>query len=379
MNLLSKTAVTFGMIATIAGAMAVSLPNAFATNEHSNRFVTKKAKNLSKLIRSNAVHYWRHVGNEKNVKDLKPFLSHQGVISGDPHFGNFTVIPVNLQGGGRELRFVNIDFDDAGVGPFALDFIRLVIASKAANDEIKLKHMLEAYVEGLNGGDWEAPAIVHDALKTSMMDYDRKVDAYVEKKTDGDKFALEEGEIEKNETNISKQMVASLLPGLKLLDLAQRPQDSGGSAGSIRLWALVKDSKNQKRIFELKEWKESGMNEYKKQASPEALVAEIHKAFWTGIDPKSYSLVTVGGKRFWLREKKVDFFKIDYDSEEKADLEFLEYLAYYDANVLGKIHGRQASGKAWAKLVTSQQDAFREVAKPFIHEYLDSAKRAMDK
>src|SRR5262245_15519814 len=93
--------------------------------------------NLSQFIRSNASHYWSYLKSRVSTQyqeGLKPYIGFQGVLAGDPHMGNFSIIPVRTNGVNRatELAYLNVDFDDAGEGPFVLDFIRYEVAVKAA-------------------------------------------------------------------------------------------------------------------------------------------------------------------------------------------------------------------------------------------------------
>ncbi len=82
------------------------------------------SKDLSQLIRSNTPQYWRYMKRRADLSTLKRYLPFEGVIAGDPHLGNFSILPLKSVGGPRQMRFVDVDFDDAGCGPFVLDFVR---------------------------------------------------------------------------------------------------------------------------------------------------------------------------------------------------------------------------------------------------------------
>src|SRR5690348_8789408 len=73
-----------------------------------------QSENLSQLVRSNTEHYWHYMKAQADLGALEPFVKFEGMLAGDPHMGNFGVIPLTAKGGARRMRFVNIDFDDAG-------------------------------------------------------------------------------------------------------------------------------------------------------------------------------------------------------------------------------------------------------------------------
>ena len=86
------------------------------------------SSSLSQLVRSNAPAFWSHMKNGADLAPMKRFLRFEGTIAGDPHLGNFAPVPLTTIDGRRAMKFVNVDFDDAGQGPFALDYIRYLIA-----------------------------------------------------------------------------------------------------------------------------------------------------------------------------------------------------------------------------------------------------------
>ncbi len=136
------------------------------------------SKNLSQLIRSNAPHYWANLKREIDLASLKPYLRFEGTVAGDPHMGNFSVLPLKRLGGTRELVFANIDFDDAGQGPFVLDYIRYEIAAKAASRSIKKRALQKAYFAGLAQTHFAPPPQVSKLLAMSPADYDHQVADY---------------------------------------------------------------------------------------------------------------------------------------------------------------------------------------------------------
>ena len=137
------------------------------------------SKNLSQLIRSNTVHYWTAMKHQIDLAGLKPYLGHAGMLAGDPHAGNFAALPLRTPDGPRKMRYVNVDFDDCGRGPFVLDFIRFVIASKANHKEVKRRELEKAYHKGLAGKEMDPPKKVRDLLAMPVADYDAMAAEYL--------------------------------------------------------------------------------------------------------------------------------------------------------------------------------------------------------
>jgi hypothetical protein len=66
------------------------------------------SKNLSQLIRSNAPQYWSYMKNQADLHGLRRYLPFEGVLAGDPHMGNFGILPLRTVGGARQMKFVNL-------------------------------------------------------------------------------------------------------------------------------------------------------------------------------------------------------------------------------------------------------------------------------
>ncbi len=154
------------------------------------------SKNLSQLIRSNAPEYWAYMKKHADLQPVKPYLSFEGAVAGDPHLGNFGPIPVMTNQRTREMRFVNIDFDDAGRAPFVLDFIRYVAAIKAQCKPMKSEVLQENYLLGLAGKTISPPKQVQDFLDMKVSDYDEQAGQYCAKHCVDQGFKFKPGEID---------------------------------------------------------------------------------------------------------------------------------------------------------------------------------------
>ena len=290
---------------------------------------------LSKWVRSNAAHFWSEM---RTGSGLEPYLQFQGVIAGDPHLANFGWAAVSLANGERALRYLNVDFDDAGRGPFVLDFLRLVTTTRATQRKVATTLMVDAYIRGLAGDEMPMPP---ELTEWDLPRYEAKALKEIGQHTKGDRLVKGEAAVERYDGPIKLDEVASLLPEAKLLDLARRLVDEGGSRGGLRLWVLGKAS-GQPRLYELKEFRAPAVASYASQPERSAWLAEIQAAFWPGIDPRGYTLNEIQGKAYWIREKRPPVIDIPYANDKKAAVALVRHLAEYDAYLLGRAHGRQS-------------------------------------
>jgi hypothetical protein len=355
------------MFLEFAIALLLNAPSAHASAVE----VPLVKESLSQKIRSNATHYWSYVKKDT----LKPFSDFEGVVAGDPHMGNFSVVPVETTGGERTLRFLDIDFDDAGVGPFALDFARFVVTVKVVDKDVKIRDLVQAYVDGLRGQRAQAPARIQETLSMSMERYDALDERYVDKKTSHGKFKIESGEVERYDAKYSPNDIARLFPNEKVLDLATRPSERGGSANAIRIWVLTETPGGVQHINEIKGYQPTALLKFKAQAQPLDLIKQVQAVFWPGLNPSSYDLKTLAGDLVWVRGKKVPLIDIPYKQKSGNDQVFVEGLALYDANLLGLVHGAQS--RDYAATVSGAQESFREAVKLLSRDYIDYAEKTL--
>lgn len=324
----------------------------------------EESNNLSQLLRSNAGHYWDYVRQKAPASELAPYLKFEGIVAGDPHMGNFSVIPVTAQGKPL-MKYLNIDFDDAGRAPFVLDFARLVIVSKASAPRLKTKHLVEAYIKGLQGNSWPVPLFISEALRVGIKAHRNAVDAYVSRNVLNNRFLYREGKIEKSRGEVPVSELEPLFPKGQILDLAIRVRQRGGSKDALRLWVLV-DEGGRLRIHELKAHSPPGVAHYEKQAPLSQWLKQVQSSFWPGIDTDTYELVEVSkGQLFWKREKKVEIVKPPQENTSEFE-EASFYLAWH----LGRLHGSQASASEYIAQVRSNPEKLKNSIKPLVKTYL---------
>jgi hypothetical protein len=337
------------------------------------------SKNLSQLIRSNAPEYWAYMKNCADLQPLKLYLNFQGAVAGDPHLGNFGPLPVMTNQGKREMRFVNIDFDDSGRAPFVLDFVRYVAAIKAQCKQMKSEALQENYLLGLAGKKIPPPNQVQRFLDMKISDYDERAGQYCAKHCLDQGFKFKAGEIDRYDGKIKPADVDKLFPGEQVLGIAKRVESRGGSSDDVRLWVLVGGPHSRQRIMELKQYATPGTASYQEQPPVKEWLSEIRQAFWPGLTGADYDLVAVGRELFWIREKRVSLIDVPYSSDKKHDIDFVMHLAAYDANLLGLAHGAQAQSVGYSAAIHRDTSEFHQAIKDVEKAYLESAREAFER
>lgn len=335
----------------------------------------KVSRNLSQLIRSNTPQYWAYMKEQADLGSLQRYLPFEGMLAGDPHLGNFSALPLRQVGGPRQMRFVDVDFDDAGRGPFVLDFVRYLIATKSTmGAKIRKRPLEQSYRAGLAGQESEPPKEIEALLAMPVSDYDDMAADYARKKSSKRGFDFKKGEIEPYDARIDRAAIERLFTPGKVIDLAIRPRERGGSVDQLRIWVLVGDQESR-RIMELKQYKEPATAGYQPQPPVRDWLNEVRQIFWPGLDGSAYDLVELpGAGLFWLREKHVSLIDVPYSSKKKSDVAFLESLAMFDANVLGLAHGRQAQVAPYRAMIEEDPEAFHDATESVAKAYLELAR-----
>lgn len=340
----------------------------------------KASYNLSKWIRRNSADFWKHMQTASSGPALQPYLAFSGVLAGDAHPANFAPILVREFNGQETLKLLDIDFDDAGRGPFVMDFIRLAMITKATKDGVKMSGLLQAYVQGLQGQTMEIPPEVAKVQATKIEDFRQKQDSQLEKRTENHKFKLKAGKIEAYRGPITTDFIQSVLPKFKVLDISLRPktsdeeEDDEEHNAELRIWVLVHDpDQNRDRHFELKAWRETSLAKYQSQLPTREWLAEIREHFWPGFDGSAYDLIDVPNSGlFWIREKEVTLINVPYSSKKPTATEYVRQFASYDANLLGLVHSRQPGARELLALISTkeQQKAFKTAIKNVMAPYM---------
>ena len=312
-----------------------------------------------------------------DLSGLKPYLGYEGMLAGDPHAGNFAPLPLQARDGSRRMRYVDVDFDDCGRGPFVLDFIRFVIASKANSKEVKRRDLEKAYHKGLAGKEIDPPKQVRALLAMAVSKYDAMATEYLGKRSSDKGFIFKRGEIEPYDAKVPHTTIERLFSTDKVIDLGIRPEARGGSAGELRIWAIVESHGGGRRLMELKQYQEPATAKYQPQPAPQERLAEIRAAFWPRLDGSAYDLVRLpGAGLFWIRQKRIALIDLPYSSTDKKKIDFLDELEIYDANQLGLAHGRQRGARDYHTSIKANLEAFHQATEPVAKAYLGIAMKA---
>lgn len=351
-----------------------------ATGTHPAFDQVAGSRSLSQLIRSNAPAYWGYMKEKADLKPLQRFLPFEGAIAGDPHMGNFAPLPLTTVKGQRKMRFVNVDFDDSGHGPFVLDYLRYVIAVKSLSKQTRRRVLQESYLDGLAGKKAEPPRRVQECLDMSVSDYDEMAAKYAAKKSTNTGFKFKKGEVEPyvERDGVKLADIKKLFAPQTVLGVARRIESRGGSIDQLRIWVLVQAEHGPRRIVELKQRAEPGTASYGKQPPVKKWLAEIREAFWPGLTGEEYKLISLDSKLFWIRDKEVCLIDVPYSSRKKRELEFVEALSVYDANILGLAHGAQPQSEQYRRTIKHNLDEFRDATKALAQSYLNLARSSWE-
>ena len=225
----------------------------------------------------------------------------------------------------------------------------------------------------------DPPTEIADGLATSVSDFDAKVDKYVSKRVNGDQFNGETAETLAYTGDIKASDLADFFPDETVLDIGLKQKDRGGSLDSIRLWVLVGAKDGSKKIFELKQWAPSGTAFFEKQDEPFVWAESVYKTFRKGVDASDYRLVTVGKSGlFWLRQKKVNIVKVDYNGKAPESKDFAHRLGIYDSWYLGTLHGSQVGGDLYLAKIQEDPAKFKDAVKGLAKDYLEKALAALN-
>jgi hypothetical protein len=362
---------------SLAYSVAVSTKISTAMEVFSGKISTRivmanKADDTSQLVRSNVAHYWGWAKRNLKDYDYAKYTSHEGIVTGDPHLGNFIILPMKDSSGRTKLKYTNADLDDAGRGSYAVDFARLAVAVKAITTDIKYKDIVESYVLGLEQKKMEIPEALSEILdEYGIKEYRDALREYVDERVEDGKFIHEEGKIESYRGSLKRSEIQDLFPNGKVLDLAKRPLERGGSKDNERIWVLVEE-KGHNTIYELKQWSLTRLSAWSPQKNLDQWLKETTSVFDPQGNGQNFRIEKLSnGKIYWVREKKFTLIDIPYSADSVSEINFINDLATYAAYQLGRWHGQQTGSGKYVKAVNEDQDAFREALKEFVKDYLE--------
>ncbi|MGZ3768385.1 MAG: hypothetical protein ACXVCP_01410 [Bdellovibrio sp.] len=333
---------------------------------------------LSQKIRSNPQEF-PVVFQRYLIKDsrLQHYLKFEGWISGDSHPGQWTFVPNN-----NEFVYTLADFDMAGRGPLIYDFIqyalnvKAVISQSDSKRNIRIKEMLAAYIDGLQGKEIEPPDWLKEIVNRKRKKFLKIEKNYHKKKISKEKLEIDEG-FEKIDENTAKAVNRALrkhsfFDQYEILDYSKKIIDRGGSAGMNRFWVLVKELKSDRKlIYEIKELQEGYLPDW------ENSVEKMYNFYWQGLTHEAYFPISINGHAYNVRPKKIalDEGDIPYHLNSKSDQIYFEEKALYDLYLIGKAHAAQTPDSSYASSLKNEYDDVAASIKSFIQEYINEMKK----
>ncbi|MEQ1875186.1 MAG: DUF2252 family protein [Bdellovibrionia bacterium] len=332
---------------------------------------------LSQFIRANARHYWAWMRTNAS-KHVAEFLKYEGMVVGDMHMGNFSIVVIN----GR-LHMKVADFDDGGRAPFVLDLARHIITTRSVNDSIKRWELTDAYQKGLRAEKMDPPEFIEEILETSKKKVQRWEDEYVDNNTKKDRIKIDHEDFQplpartqpqrERRDKIYEEIGRAVAPG-KLIDLIKVMREEGGAAGVQRYRGLVRRN-GRDMIVEFKHIAEPATSQWSLQKTPRERLKHLLELFWESLHTRDphYGIVEIEGESFWMRPKPLSLIDIPYTSTKKSSQEFVRELSLYQAYLLGKLHGSQASGRRFLREIDKEPDAFYETVRTLAKDYQNLA------
>ena len=330
-------------------------------------------------FRTNIGHFWNMIGTRAlSGKALeKALLSIKGVGTGDFHIMN--VGDVEQFNGKREIGLV--DMDDGGAKVSLLgDVLRGAVGSKLSPFRLKFKEMWKAYVDGLRQSEMDAPRVVRDMRNESAEAFRARQKRYFDKMVNGERFSPESG-LQRLEqatgtvVRLYREAEATFrrsLSGTRILDVAYKIKDSGGSKGKPRYWFLVERA-GEKMIIEFKYFGESATTVMDSQGDPRSRFDVLERGF-RPIDKVVgyYNVVLVGEHTFHMRQRIKGF--LDFDpakNTRRSDIKDGQEYWLYLFNWLGLKHGAQKAGQELLALIQKDEDAAFDVFANLARDYIN--------
>jgi hypothetical protein len=232
---------------------------------------------------------------------------------GDAHPENFGFVVA----GGR-THFVFNDFDDSGFTDAGVDALRWFTAHRLWTRRPRETDALIArYVAVLR-----APGRV-PAVPKALVPAPEKVLAKQAKKfIEGDRLVRSSKTKLSNSDRHERAVVTRGLTehGSRVLDVAERERDHGGSGGLRRYWALVQGSDGARDVLELKELSEPATASGPGHQPLHDRLVEVREALWAGVPAEDHFLLRLFDAPF-LARSRLRRANLDLDELTPAQLE----------------------------------------------------------
>lgn len=335
-----------------------------------------ESDDLSQFLRSNTLAYWQWVSQK--LTTFTPY-SQMGLIMGDAHVGNMYPTANFQCGTSDKLEWKNIDFDDAGVGPYFFDWVHYLVSLKVIDAKMNMAPLFEAYLSGLQGHTQVVPNSIAQYLSYNSDDFEKRRKKYVDQRTKNGRFDFGTDDMEVFESGPLRreQVDAKILDffksqsEVKIRDYAQIKKKRGGSSKLFRLNLLIEiDGTN--KIFEFKQVMVSSLSQVAIQDAPLLRYQKLREYF--GYCDKAMPIFEFENAAYLFKEKKTALYEVPYHLNETDDKSFLNDLALWGSYQLGVWHSGQSTSLSYREEVVSNTKLFFENAEYLTFQFVELLK-----
>jgi hypothetical protein len=181
---------------------------------------------------------------------------------------------------------------------------------------------------------------------------------------------------QKTEAKALKAELLRVTGARKIYSVGYKVDASGNSKGMDRYWFVVGTEKAPTRLFEAKEQARPALDYFAPQLDQAARIKEVTRFYSErGPDPKVFNVIS-GKKSYWLRARK--WQALDLDDEEISDQELADF-SLYMAQWMGRMAGRQPSGKFLRVKLNEDVKQTKEDLENYVRTYMAEMQRLIGK
>jgi hypothetical protein len=225
---------------------------------------------------------------------------HEDLCFGDLHPENFGFLVF-----GGVPHYVFNDLDDAGRAEVGLDALRWFVAHRLWDGDEKATFALIDHYRDVMRDPRIAvaidPALAPDPVRLRSKQLAKLVDGRSLVRSARTLLA----DADAGERAIVEEAFRASAPldGLRLLDVAERERDHGGSGGLRRFWALVEDREGALDVLELKELAKPSTAWGHWHTMLEDRIAVVRDRVWRGLPVQDHFTVVLGRSEFLVRSR----------------------------------------------------------------------------
>lgn len=251
----------------------------------------------------------------RDLKDVPPahLSGHTLVGFGDAHPENFGFVVA----GGR-THFVFNDFDDSGFTDAGVDALRWFTAHLLWTGKVRATDALIARYVAVACSSARSPVVPKALVPAPEKVLAKQAKKFIEAERLVRSPKTKLGPADRRERAVVTKGLAE--HGSRVLDVAQRDRDHGGSGGLRRYWALVQASDGTRDVLEVKELAEPATAWGPGHQPLHERLVEVREALWAGVPAEDHFLLQLFGAPF-LARSRLRRANLDLDELTPAQLE----------------------------------------------------------